>query len=139
MTGLVDVNVLLDVLLNRNPWAADAREVWRANHDGRFQGFVASTAVTNLYYIARRLAGKDRAMKCVAHCLAALDVVAVDASILTTAALLPGNDFEDNVLIRCAVVAGVDAIVTRDVKGFSASPVPVLSPRELMERLAQDD
>lgn len=70
MSGLVDVNVLLDVLLNRSPWAVDARGIWRANHTGRFRGFVAATAVTNLFYIARRLAGKERAMQCVAQCLA---------------------------------------------------------------------
>jgi len=138
MSGLVDVHVLLDVLLNRSPWAADAREIWRANHVGRFKGHVASTAVTNLFYIARRLAGKERAMPCVAHCLTAFDVVPVDASILVTAALLSGDDFEDNVSIRCAVAAGVDVIVTRDLNDFAGSPVPVLSPAELNARLAQN-
>jgi hypothetical protein len=43
MSGLIDVNVLLDVLLNRSPGAVDAREIWRANHAGRFKGHVAST------------------------------------------------------------------------------------------------
>jgi predicted nucleic acid-binding protein len=139
MSGLIDVNVLLDVLLNRGPWAADAREVWRANHGGRFKGHVASTAITNLFYIARRLAGRERAMQCVAHCLAAFDVVPVDASILVTAALLPGDDFEDNVSIRCAVAGGLDLIVTRDLDDFAGSPVPVLTPAALNARLAQSE
>jgi hypothetical protein len=48
---------------------------------------------------------------------------------------LPGNDFEDNVQIACAVIAGLDAIVTRDPKGFAGSPVLVLTPAELLARL----
>ncbi len=46
MSGLVDINVLLDVLLNRRPWAGEAREIWRANHAGRFRGYVAATSKT---------------------------------------------------------------------------------------------
>jgi hypothetical protein len=37
------------------------------------------------------------------------------------------------------VEAGLDAIVTRDPKGFVGSPIPVLSPDELLDRLAKGD
>jgi hypothetical protein len=48
---------------------------------------------------------------------------------------LPGEDLEDSIQIAAAVQSGVDAIVTRDPRGFTASPVPVLTPPELLAKL----
>jgi predicted nucleic acid-binding protein len=42
----------------------------------------------------------------------------------------------DNVQIACAVESAVDAIVTRDPRGFAGSPLPVLTPAELVAKLA---
>jgi predicted nucleic acid-binding protein len=133
----VDVNVLLDIFLNRAPWVDDSREVWIANYESRIHGYVAATALTNVFYIARRHSGQRLAIECVVRSLANFTVIPVNRSILAKALAVSGVDYEDNVSIRCAVVAGMDAIVTRDPADFLASPVPVLSPRELIERLAQ--
>ena len=35
MRILLDTNVVLDVLLNREPWVAEASAIWQANDDGR--------------------------------------------------------------------------------------------------------
>lgn len=59
----------------------------------------------------------------------------VDRQTLELATTLPGNDFEYNVLIACAVRAGVDAIVTRNGDDFVHRPTPVLTPAELLARL----
>ena len=48
---------------------------------------------------------------------------------------MAGGDLEDNVSLACALAAGLDAIVTRDPRGFSGSPIPVLSPTDLLARL----
>lgn len=136
MKVLIDVNVVLDVLLDRQPWVVDAQAVWDANHNRQIEGFVVATAVTNLYYIARRLVGSQAALKASLSCLAAFEVIPVDHSVLSDAAALPGNDFEDNVAIRCAVSSGMSAIVTRDSSGFAHSPVPSQTPRELLTRLS---
>ena len=39
MRILLDTNVVLDVLLNREPWVAEASAIWQANDDGRLDGF----------------------------------------------------------------------------------------------------
>jgi hypothetical protein len=44
-------------------------------------------------------------------------------------------DFEDAVQISCAVAQSLDAIVTRDLQGFSNSAIPVLSVRQVLEQL----
>ena len=137
MKVLVDVNVLLDVFLDRAPWVDESRKVWVANYVRQIHGYVAATAFTNVFYIARRHSGQRLAIECVHRSLANFTVIPVNRSVLAKALALPGDDYEDNVSIRCAILAGMDAIVTRDLTDFVASPVPVLSPLQLIERLAQ--
>ena len=84
----------------------------------------------------RKQGGLSHAQAAVKVCLQALSVVAVDRLALELAADWPGADFEDNLQIACAVLSGLDAIVTRDPKGFAGSPVAVLSPAECLGRLA---
>ena len=135
MRVLIDTNVVLDVLLNREPWIADARALWQANEEGRVIGYIAASAITDIFYVARRLAGLETARTAVTLCLEAFEICAVDHQVLEQAQKMSGNDLEDNLQIACARLAGLDAIVTRDKEGFSASPTPVLTPAELLGQL----
>lgn len=49
---------------------------------------------------------------------------------------LPGNDFEDNILIAAAVTASLDAIITRNIADFAHSPIPAWELAELLQQLA---
>ena len=66
-----------------------------------------------------------------------LTIVPVDVSSLRLAATGPGGDFEDNLQVASAVEAKLEAIVTRNPKDFAGSPVPVLTPTELLALLAK--
>lgn len=135
MKVLVDANVVLDVLLNRTPWVAESRAVWDANHRQQIHGYVVATTLTNMFYIARRLVGFSKALEGVRACLAAFHVLSVDGNVLIEATKLAGNDFEDNVVIRCAVNFQMDVIVTRNLADFSQSQIPAMSPSELIDRI----
>jgi predicted nucleic acid-binding protein len=135
MKVLVDNNVLLDVFLNRAAWLADSAAVLQANHDGRITAYVAAVAVPTIFYIVRRQAGIPQAQTVVDECLASFRIAPVSGTTLALARTYPGNDFEDNVQIACAVEAALDAIITRDPRGFAGSPIPVLTPADLIARL----
>lgn len=136
---LVDTNVLLDVLLGRLPWKAEADAVLDAFRDGQLAVVISALTIANAFYVGRRSVGTAAARAWVRDSLDAFEIVSVDRAILAAADRLTGSDFEDGIQIASAVAAGVDAIVTRDPKGFSSSPVPVLSPAELLSELLKDD
>lgn len=100
---LLDTNVLLDVLLARAPWSQQAAAVWRANDDGRLLGYVSASTITDIFYIARRAAGVDKAREAIRTCLDAFVVCPVNRDVLEQAQQLSGEDFEDNVQIVCAL------------------------------------
>lgn len=135
MRVLLDTNVLLDALLDREPWAADASLVWAACDEGRLGGTILASTLTDIFYIARKQVDVSTAQLAVGLCLQVFEVCPVDRTALEHAVTLPGDDFEDNVQIACAVIAGVDAIVTRDTAGFAHSPVIVLTPAALAAQL----
>jgi hypothetical protein len=104
---------------------------------GQIRAHLIATSLTNLFSIARRLVGRDDAWRAVQTCSQTFPVLAVDESLLRQADALPGTDYEDNVQLAVAVASRLDAIVTRDPGGFAESPLPVLTPADLLARLAQ--
>ena len=135
MRVLFDTNVILDLFLDRPPFADDAAQLWQANVDGRLEGFVSVITPVNLFYIARRLKDRPTAFQAVGELLAAMSVCPVDQTILQTALTLPFTDYEDAVQHAAATSSGVQAIVTRNPKDFTGATVPVLSPTELLGQL----
>jgi predicted nucleic acid-binding protein len=108
---LFDTNVVLDVLLNREPWVTESYTLWQAQNQGRLVGFVSASTITDIFYVSRRIAGIDKAFTAVRLCLETFEICSVDRKTLEQAEQLPGNDFEDNVQIACAIMIGLEAIV----------------------------
>jgi len=135
MRVLLDTNVVLDVLLQRVPWVTEASAIWRANDEGRVICYVMASALTDIFYVARRISGLETARTAVKVCLEAFEFCPVDRNALKQASLLPGNDFEDNLQIVCADIAGLDAIVTRNPDDFKTATTPVLTPVEALETM----
>jgi predicted nucleic acid-binding protein len=133
--GPVDTSILLDLLLNRSPWAADMAEVWNAYRRGQIEAFLAAFAVPTVFYIIRRKTDLATARTAVADCLATLHIAPVDQTALLAAQAMPGSAFEGNLQIACAIHSRMDLIITRDPRGFAHSPLPVSTPTDLMTRL----
>ncbi len=135
MRVLLDTNILLDVLLKRDPWVTQSSAVWQAHDQDKITAQVMACAITDIFYVARRLAGLQTAHTAARLCLQTFEICAVDHQALEQAQMLSGNDFEDNLQIACAGLANLDAIITRDKKGFQASTIPILTPAKLLTRL----
>ena len=131
MQVLIDTNVVLDFLQEREPFVLDAVRLFARVDTGEVEGFIAATTITNIYYIVRRVAGVMVAQDAIAQVLTDLHICPVDRSILEQAITLNFQDFEDAVQYACGMAHGVDAIVTRDASGFVDAGIPVMSPGEL--------
>lgn len=107
-----------------------------AVESGRVEGFISATTVTDVHYIVgRQTKSAEIAITAVTRLLALMEICAVNREVLEQAISLEFSDFEDAVQVSCAVTSGLDAIVTRDVTGFTGSPISLLSPKELKESL----
>lgn len=132
---LLDTNVVLDWLLNRLPWADEAQPLWNARDSGRLIAYLPASALTDIFYIARRQVGTETALKSVDNCMA-LEIIPVERATIIRARTLPGGDFEDNVGMACAEAAHLDFIITRDVRDFQQSPVKAITPQDFASYLS---
>ena len=127
---LLDVNLVLDVLLDRNPHAAAASDVWSAVENARAQGFLSAHAVTTVHYLNAKSVGARKARETTDALLSVFDVAPVDEAVMRSALALGWPDFEDAVTAAAAQRARCSAIVTRNPRDFRGSPARVLTPIE---------
>jgi len=127
---LLDVNVVLDVLADREPFADDATAVLSIVEAKKVRGYVAAHTATTLFFLLQKQLGAKRARKALSDLLRIVDVVGVDEDRIRHALAMGWTDFEDAVQAACAETAEVDYLVTRDKTGFRRCAVSVLSPSE---------
>ena len=132
MRVLIDTNIVLDFLQEREPFVEDAAKLFEQIDAGEIEGFIAATTITNIYYIVRKAVGIEAAEDAINQVLSDLQICTVDRAILEQAVALSFRDFEDAVQYACAIAHSVDAIVTRDISGFVDAEIPVKLPRELI-------
>lgn len=128
MRILLDLNVVLDVLLGREPHLAASAGVFAAVERGRCAGLLPAHAFTTAWYLLRKAGGAHHANARLADLHALFGVAPVDEGVLLEALGLGWPDYEDAVTAVAARRAGCGMIVTRDPAGFPASAVPVLAP-----------
>ncbi len=129
---LFDVNVVLDVLLDRKPHAEASAAAWAAVETGTAEGLLAAHGVTTVHYLVRKETGAAKAKGILSAILKVFGVAAVDDAVIQEALQLPCSDFEDAVTAAAARVASCDYIVTRDPREFRGSPVRSLTPEAVL-------
>ena len=135
MRLLIDANILLDVLQNREPHCRDAALLWKLCETGRAEGHVATLTFANLVYVMRRELAPEQLAE-VWNRLALIfrfsDLTEAD---IAQAARMQWDDFEDAVQSAIADRIRADYIVTRNVRDFAKSAVPALTPVEYLAKM----
>jgi predicted nucleic acid-binding protein len=132
---LFDTNVILDLMLDRAPFAEVSERLVSSAESGSLTGCLSATTVTTIHYLAAKVLGSQRSLDEVRKLLVIFEVAPVNRPVLERALDLGFSDFEDAVLHEAARQAGVEAIVTRNRSDFANSEIPVYSPEELAEAL----
>jgi predicted nucleic acid-binding protein len=135
---LFDTNVVLDHLLEREPFVDAAEQLLSLVDAGEVEGLICSTTATTIHYLAAKAVGTSAAVEYLRELLSIFDVACVDKDVLRTALDAGFADFEDAVVHEAARRAGASAIVTRDAAGFARSQLPVFSPIELLAAVRVD-
>ncbi len=132
MKILIDTNLFLDVLLERETLADESQAVldWCENHPG--DCWIAWHTLANLYYIGAKQSTPKEARQFIDELLDVFEICPADTATARIARVLNIADFEDALQIAAAQKAGVDAIVTRNIKDFRNSPIPPLTPSQFL-------
>lgn len=127
---LLDTNVILDVILAREPWIDDAAALLDAAARGAVLGLVAGHTITTVYYLVERARDRRTAITAVNDLLQVVAVVPLASADFHRVLSLGLRDFEDAVQAAACLRAGAHFLVTRNHRAFRGAPVAVRSPSE---------
>lgn len=136
MKILLDTNVVLDLLMDRQPHADAAVELFARIENGNVAGCLCATTITTLFYLTAKAVGTARARDEIGKLLSLFEPAPVNRIVLKSALQRDFNDFEDAVIHEAARLVGADAIVTRNLKDFTKPRIPVYSPEEMVKILS---
>ena len=126
--------------MKRNPFSEDAEKIIELCMEKNVQGCIAAHTVSNLFYILRKHLTKEKRRDILLNLCKMFTVVGIDANKLEFALRnIEFNDFEDCLQVECAKDFEADFIVTRNVKDFAGSTVPVVEPSELISDFPFED
>lgn len=134
MKIMCDTNVIIDVLLEREPFVEDSCQVLRLCEERRINGFVSASGITDIYYLVRKYThSSELAYKAIRKVLEIFKVCSVTNNDVLMAFQKKAGDFEDCLVATCAKSIGCDYIVTRNKKDFMSFDISPLTPAELSQ------
>lgn len=136
MNVLFDTNVVLDLLLNREPFAPAAIQLFAHVEQGEIRGVLGATTITTIYYLTAKVTDRATATAGLRSLIALFDVAPVTRAVIDMALGARTPDFEDAVLYEAGRLHAADVVVTRNPQHFYGSRLPIYTPIEFLAYLA---
>ena len=139
MKLLIDTNVVLDVLLRREPFFRTAAEVLNLTQRDEVREYVSASAITDIYYIAnKQMKDRDAVRDLLKRLLMVVSVAAVSEREIQNALNLAWGDFEDSVQYSVALLNEMDGIVTRNPSDYQDANIRIWLPEQALELFANE-
>ena len=132
MRVIVDTNVVLDVLLDREPFVEAAVAVFCLVEESRIDAFLCATTITTIDYLLSQSLPASKARDALHRLISLFEIATVNRLVIERALGSKINDFEDAVLDEAGQMAGVDSVVTRNTKDFARSALKIFDPNEFL-------
>ena len=134
MRALIDTCIVIDALQSRQGFYDDAQKIFLAVANKWFVGFLSAKSVTDIYYLMHRYTHSDKdtrvALNTLFQLFELIDTAGMDCRRAISSDI---SDYEDAVMVESAVRTGVDCIVTRNIKDYNQSSVPIYLPSDFLK------
>ena len=130
---LVDTNIVLDLLAKRDLFLVEAQELFTFSDKRKVELFVSSLTFANTYYILSQNLKIQDARKILRKFKVLVKVISMDNKIIDLSLESDFKDFEDAIQYFSAIENGIDMIITRNLKDFKTSKIPVLTAKDYVE------
>lgn len=132
----VDTNIILDLIGDRKPYSKFAIGLFKSAEEGNLELFTSSHSIATSHYLLKKYIDEKKLREILYHLLDFVTVIPVNVDVIKKGLRSNHKDFEDAIQIFCAsTVEKIDCIVTRNLKDFRSSEIPVLAPDELYKKI----
>ncbi|NBC26466.1 MAG: PIN domain-containing protein [Bacteroidetes bacterium] len=134
---LVDVNVCLDLLLDRHPFVEFSGQIFEQAEQNKLTIVVSGLSFDTLFYIMRPAMGTSKATQLLREFSRNVTIGTVNQSVVQHALQAGWNNLEDALQYYCAIEANCNTVVTRNVSDFTPAreTIRVLTPEQFLSRL----
>ena len=134
MKVMFDTNIVLDLLLNRQPFCEMSARVLDLSATKVVEGYVSASAITDIYYLAyKMIRDKNKVCLLLKRLLQIVSVAGVTETEILMALKSNWNDFEDAVQYFTAQNIEASYIVTRNKKDYLSGNISVVEPQEFFD------
>ena len=133
--AFIDSDVLLDFLLEREPFATDAAQILSMADLGRLYLFTTPIVLANCHYILRKYNSRKLIVQQLSRLMALLEIANIDKDIVLEALNSSFSDFEDALQNYSAIRSNLKIIITRNIRDYKNSKAVVLLPSEFLSSL----
>ena len=130
---LIDTDVLIDFLGERQPFVQAAKKIFSLFHHGKTKGYVTPVIIANAYYLLRPMHGDRKTREKIEKLLTVIDILSMDKDTVIHAIHSSFSDFEDALQNQAAENSGADTIITRNVKDYRKSKLAVMEPERFLK------
>ncbi|MBQ7508550.1 MAG: PIN domain-containing protein [Spirochaetales bacterium] len=133
MKVIIDTDIALDMMANRQDFQDDAAKVFTICIGGLAQGYFTSNSVCDLHYVLHHIFHDEHQTRSVLETwLNLMKILEVSEEDCIKALGSQITDYEDAVIAQVARRNSCDYIVTRNLKDFENSPIPAVSPSQFI-------
>lgn len=131
-----DTNILIDFLADRKPFSVLTAGLFDHAEKGRVKIYVSSVSYNNIYYILKQLLSHRETLNLLSELDGLTEIIDVTKTVIKDSLKSTFKDFEDAIQYHSALSnKKIEAIVTRDAKGFKDSTIAILTPDEAISIL----
>ncbi len=128
----IDTNIILDLLANRKDFHLEAQQLFTLADHKEIELFTSSLSIVNTHYILSQKLKQNKVNKALRQFKLLVSVLNVDDKIIDLALNSDFKDFEDAVQYHCGMQYQMDLIITRNLKDFKFSEIPVMSAKDYL-------
>ena len=132
---MIDLNVILDVLQEREPFYEASAGLLAAVETGMIEGYLAAHSLITLFYLIQKGKSSADARAMITNLLQFLKIATIDQSTIEQSLNLDYRDFEDAVQMIAAIQCKADYLITRNIKDYKPALLPVIQPIDFMGTL----
>jgi predicted nucleic acid-binding protein len=132
----LDTDVVLDFFTGRSPFAEEAARIFTMAEKNEIRACVSALSMANCYYVLKRVSTHSRIIEKLRQFSMIIEIIDTRADHFKQALESSLPDFEDAIQMETAQAdPGIQAIITRNIKDFRKSTLPVLTPGEFLALL----
>lgn len=131
-----DTNILVDLIADRKPFSKFAIKLFEKAEKREVLLYTSSHSIATTHYLLKKYMDEKQLREVLYSILDFITVIAVDIDVIKKSLRSKHRDFEDAIqIVSASSIEKLDFIVTRNIKDFTNSEIPVLSPDELISKL----